>query len=121
MPRRGRGEGSITKRADGRWMARVDLGWRDGRRRYKSVYGRTRRQASDKLTKALREVSRLPACGSTIFGTAATLLLAQGVDPRTIMELLGHWQISLTLNTYSHALPALQHDAAARINASLSE
>jgi hypothetical protein len=37
------------------------------------------------------------------------------------MEILGHWQISPTLNTYSHALPALQHDAAARINASLSE
>ena len=34
--------------------------------------------------------------------TAATLLLAQGVDPRTIMETLGHSQISLTLNTYSH-------------------
>ena len=33
--------------------------------------------------------------------TAATLLLAQGVDPRTIMETLGHSQISLTLNTYS--------------------
>jgi len=31
--------------------------------------------------------------------TAATLLLAQGVDPRTIMETLGHSQISLTLNT----------------------
>ena len=39
MNRRGRGEGSITQRADGRWMARVDLGWQDGKRRYKSVYG----------------------------------------------------------------------------------
>ena len=37
--------------------------------------------------------------------TAATLLLSQGVDPRTIMETLGHSQISLTLNTYSHVLP----------------
>lgn len=36
--------------------------------------------------------------------TAATFLLAQGVDPRTIMETLGHSQISLTLNTYSHVL-----------------
>ncbi|MGH2436249.1 MAG: tyrosine-type recombinase/integrase [bacterium] len=34
--------------------------------------------------------------------TAATLLLAQGVDPRTIRETLGHSQISLTMNTYSH-------------------
>ena len=40
--------------------------------------------------------------------TAATLLLAQGVDVRTIMETLGHSQISLTLNTYVHVMPALQ-------------
>ena len=33
--RRGRGEGSIVQRADGRWMARVDLGWQDGKRRRK--------------------------------------------------------------------------------------
>ncbi|MEZ5318423.1 MAG: site-specific integrase [Vicinamibacterales bacterium] len=48
--------------------------------------------------------------------TAATLLLAQGVDPRTIMETLGHSQISLTLNTYSHVLPVLKRDAADRMN-----
>jgi integrase len=52
--------------------------------------------------------------------TAATLLLAQGVDPRTIMETLGHSQISLTLNTYSHVLPALQEDAAAKLDAILT-
>jgi integrase len=52
--------------------------------------------------------------------TAATLLLAQGVDPRTIMETLGHSQISLTLNTYSHVLPSLQADAAAKLDAILN-
>jgi integrase len=52
--------------------------------------------------------------------TAATLLLAQGVDPRTIMEALGHSQISLTLNTYSHVLPALQAEAARKMNAILT-
>jgi integrase len=52
--------------------------------------------------------------------TAATLLLAQGVDPRTIMETLGHSQISLTLNTYSHVLPALQAEAAAKLDAILT-
>jgi integrase len=52
--------------------------------------------------------------------TAATLLLAQGVDPRTIMETLGHSQISLTLNTYSHVLPALQQEAADKLDAILS-
>jgi len=51
--------------------------------------------------------------------TAATFLLAQGVDVRTIMETLGHSQISLTLNTYSHVLPSLQRDAAQRMDAML--
>jgi integrase len=51
--------------------------------------------------------------------SCATLLLAQGVNPRVVMETLGHSQVSLTLNTYSHVLPALQHDAAARMNAVL--
>lgn len=51
--------------------------------------------------------------------TAATLLLAMGVDPRTIMETLGHSQISLTMNTYTHVVKALQIDAAAKMNAIL--
>lgn len=49
--------------------------------------------------------------------SCATLLLAQGVNPRVVMETLGHSQVSLTLNTYSHVLPALQHEAAARMDA----
>jgi hypothetical protein len=36
------------------------------------------------------------------------------------METLGHSQISLTLNTYSHALPALQRESAAKLDALLS-
>ena len=53
--------------------------------------------------------------------SCATLLLAQGVNPRVVMETLGHSQVSLTLNTYSHVLPALQRDAAARMDAALAE
>lgn len=48
--------------------------------------------------------------------SCATFLLAQGVDARTIMEVLGHSQISLTLNTYSHVLPNLKQDAAKRMD-----
>jgi len=44
--------------------------------------------------------------------SCASLLLTQGVSPRTIMETLGHSQIGLTLNTYSHVVPSLQRDAA---------
>ena len=42
----------------------------------------------------------------------ASLLLDQGVHPRVVMETLGHSQISPTMKTYSHVLPALQRDAA---------
>ncbi|MEQ1868745.1 MAG: tyrosine-type recombinase/integrase [Vicinamibacterales bacterium] len=52
--------------------------------------------------------------------SCATLMLAQGVSPRVVMETLGHSQISLTLNTYSHVLPAMQEDAAARMDEILS-
>jgi integrase len=44
--------------------------------------------------------------------TAATLLLAQGLSPRVIMETLGHSQISLTMNTYAHVMPVMQRAAA---------
>jgi integrase len=35
------------------------------------------------------------------------------------METLGHSQISLTLNTYSHVIPALGRDAADRMDTML--
>jgi integrase len=44
--------------------------------------------------------------------TAATLLLAQGVPARVVMELLGHSQITLTLGTYTHVVPELARAAA---------
>jgi integrase len=52
--------------------------------------------------------------------TAASLLLAEGVHPRVVMDLLGHSTIALTMNTYSHVIPALERDAAERMNALLS-
>lgn len=44
--------------------------------------------------------------------SAATLLLAEGVSARVVMDVLGHSQISVTLNTYSHVIPPLMKDAA---------
>ncbi len=42
MSRRGTNEGSIYKRADGRWVGVIHLGYEGGRRRRKSIYGKTR-------------------------------------------------------------------------------
>jgi integrase len=48
--------------------------------------------------------------------SCATLLLAQGVSARVVMEVLGHSQISLTMNTYTHVLPELRREAAERMS-----
>jgi integrase len=50
--------------------------------------------------------------------TAATLLLAQGVDQRVVMAILGHSQISMT-SKYAHVLPEVMTDAAERIGRAL--
>ena len=45
----------------------------------------------------------------------ASLLLAAGVNPKIVQERLGHSQISLTLDTYSHVIPSLQDEAAEKV------
>ena len=47
--------------------------------------------------------------------TCATLLLAQGEHPKIVSERLGHANITLTLDTYSHVLPGMEEQAAQRL------
>jgi integrase len=49
--------------------------------------------------------------------THATLALAAGVHPKVVSERLGHATVAFTLDVYSHAVPALQEEAADRIAA----
>jgi integrase len=51
--------------------------------------------------------------------TCATLLLRQGINLKFVQELLGHADISLTLNTYSHVLPDMGDAAAGGMDAAL--
>lgn len=46
--------------------------------------------------------------------TAATLALAAGVPPKVISEQLGHASAAFTLDTYTHVLPHMQDEAAAK-------
>ena len=50
---------------------------------------------------------------------AASLMAAQGVPTRVAMEILGHAQISTTMNIYTHIAPEVQKDAAERISSAL--
>lgn len=75
--RRGKNEGSITLRSDGRWMARVDIGrGEDGRRRRKTLYGVTRSDCATKLNAHL--------------GKAASGELLATSTP-TVKSWLKHW------------------------------
>jgi integrase len=49
----------------------------------------------------------------------ATLALQAGIHPKVVSERLGHASVGITLDTYSHAIPAMQEDAASKVAALL--
>jgi integrase len=53
--------------------------------------------------------------------TAATFLIARGEHPRTIMDILGHSQISTTMNIYGHILDSTHSDAISGLDTYLSD
>jgi integrase len=52
--------------------------------------------------------------------TAATLLLKEGVHPKYVQDLLGHANISQTMDTYSHVLPGMGSQTAEAMEKALS-
>ena len=43
-------------------------------------------------------------------------MLREGIHPIIVQEKLGHSRISLTYHIYSHVLPAMQQEAAAKVD-----
>lgn len=52
--------------------------------------------------------------------TAATLMLAQGVQARVLQDVLGHADIRMTLGTYAHVLREQKKEAARKVDAFLA-
>ena len=48
-------------------------------------------------------------------------LLGSGVHPKVAQERLGHSSIAITLDLYSHMMPGMQADAAARVDAVMAQ
>ncbi len=48
--------------------------------------------------------------------TAATLMLKESTNLKIVQEHLGHADITLTLNTYSHVLPSMQDEVAGKLD-----
>lgn len=72
--------------------------------------------------KAALERAKLPATirFHDLRHSCATFLIAQGEHPRVIMDILGHAQMSTTMDIYGHVMPSTQR-AAAKLDELLSE
>lgn len=104
MSRRGFHEGSIYKRADGRWVACVQLGYEGTSRKRKYLYGATQREVKDKLTKVRRDLQLglEPAPENLTLATFAKRWLA-GSEPALRVRTHKRYRELLEL----HVLPTL--------------
>jgi integrase len=82
MGRRGNGEGSIRRRADGRWEGRYTVHTDEGRKQ-KAVYGKTRKEVAEKLTDVMagRDKGLIFDAGKLTVGEHLKQWLADVVKP----------------------------------------
>ncbi|HSH77958.1 MAG TPA: site-specific integrase [Herpetosiphonaceae bacterium] len=111
--KRGQGEGTIRKRADGRWEAMLSLGIVDGKPKRISFYGRTRKEVADKLVAAQRELQQ----GGMVVTERQTV--AQFLT-RWLDEVIKPYKEPATYRTYAglvrkHLIPALGHHQLGRL------
>ncbi|MGI6601353.1 MAG: tyrosine-type recombinase/integrase [Dethiobacteria bacterium] len=107
--RRGHGEGSITKRKDGRWQASILVGYdpKTGKQKRKYFYGRTRKEVQRKLNEIIPEVQagtyREPANITVAewFTTWLNVYMKPSLRPTT-------WE-SYRYQVEGHIIPALGH------------
>jgi integrase/predicted RNA-binding Zn-ribbon protein involved in translation (DUF1610 family) len=71
--------------------------------------------ASRCFRKAVREAMLPDIRLHDLRHTHATLALQAGIHPKVVSERLGHATVAITLDTYSHAIPAMQEEAAVLI------
>jgi len=88
--RRRNNEGCVTLRQDGRWQAIISLGYQGGKRKRRSVYGRTADEVSKKLTELMHKKDRglpIPQSGTSL--------------NRYLERWLGHVRPSIRPKTYT--------------------
>jgi len=70
-----------------------------------------------------KQLGQIPSAGASTKPRAphscASLLLARGVQPKVVAELLGHASVQITLALYGHVSPSMARDAGAELSASI--
>ncbi len=108
MAKRGQNEGSIRKRKDGTWEARVTIGISaDGKQQRKSLYGKTRQEVHNKMTDLLNNLQK------GIITNPTEMTLAEWLD-FYMLEYKKHYVKPTTYNNYTvkvknHIKPAIGH------------
>ena len=74
---------------------------------------------SQRFRRLVRSTDLQPLRFHDLRHTHATLALQAGVHPKVVSERLGHADIGITLNLYSHVIPAMEEEAAAKVAALL--
>ena len=114
--RRKAGEGSLSKRKDGRWEARVVVSYDEkGMPKTKNVTAVSKAKCLEKLEKLkvilkkgdLPDI-RLHDLRHTFTSHAAN----SGIAPKTLSEIVGHSKASFTLDHYAHVTSDMQKNAA---------
>lgn len=108
MAKRGQNEGSISKRKDGRWMARLTVGYERGRQKQKYVYGRTREEVATKLARLVQaRHDGLPVSNDErlTFGRYLDKWLQESVKPSVRPATFNRYALDVRL----YIKPALGH------------
>jgi len=128
MAKRGQGEGTISKRTDGTWWARITIGKdENGKQKRKAFYGKTRKDVQEKLTAALNDIKQETYTDSKNITIAKWCDIwlkeykKKSVKPKTYMYLeccvrlyikpkLGHYKLKELKNVMVQALVNDMHD-----------
>ncbi len=110
--KRASGEGMIRRRPDGVWEARVSVGWAEGRRVRRSVYGGTQREVLERMRPLLAQAHRGEAAetANRTFGVFLEEWM-QGLDLRLQPSTAKRYRDILRL----HAIPYIGRTKLARL------
>jgi integrase len=99
-------------------LRKSSTNWQDGDYVFCTSHGTPFAAANQRtMFKALLQRAGLPDIRfHDLRHSVATLLLSIGTHPKVVQELLGHGQIGMTMDTYSHVMPTLQRDTMAKLD-----